>query len=60
MKNREKDVLKEQAVLELADDDLAQAAGGSGDAPPYRSETNIEASVAGRTVFQWEIKEEIF
>ena len=60
MKNREKDVFKEQAVMELANDDLAQAVGGSGDVPPYRNETTCEASVAGHTVFQWEIKEEIF
>lgn len=28
MKNREKDVFKEQAVMELADDDLDQVTGG--------------------------------
>ena len=45
------EISAEQVVMELAEDDLAQAVGGSGDVSPYRNETNIEASVAGRTVF---------
>ena len=60
MKNRKEKISAEQVVMELAEDDLAQAVGGSGDVSPYRNETNIEASVAGRTVFQWEIKDNVF
>ena len=49
--NPGENVTEQTDVMELAEDDLAQAVGGSGDVSPYRNETNIEASVAGRTVF---------